>query len=254
MKSIYFLVLILSFTNLSFGQDTTMTEIVFKTNGSSPLKVYKLVKEKYFYYGSSYYDLNSSTESHSHYPYTGVSYEREYLLTAPGRILVPHNKELSYVVVDSKDRVCTQFTTTTDGRKQVWNLVPAGKLYKTGKKSIIIGAMGMLASGFLYSMAASQNLKYKGEVDAYRMKRDFYNHTGINPANPDLFTQPLGTDYAQRALNLSSLYPVSSTPVPPADNRMGYGIPVLTSTISLGAIVTGIHLMIRHSPKAERIE
>ncbi len=254
MKNIYFFILIVSFTNLSFGQDTLMTEIVFKSNGSNPVKVYKLAKEKYIYYGSSHTDFDSDHLNHSHYPNTGISYEREYLLTAPGKIYVPNNNEVSYVIVDNKEKVSTRFTTTTDGRRQVWNLVPAGKNYKTGKRTFIIGTIGLMASGVLFAVAVSQDLKYKADMNSYRTDLDFYNRTGINPFST-VNSQPLNQPYGQSFLPSGSpLYPVSSAPKPPSDNRMGYGIPVLSSTISLTAMIAGLRMVFKNLPRAERIE
>lgn len=254
MKNIYFLILIVSFTNLSFGQDTLMTEIVFKSNGSNPVKVYKLIKEKYIYYGSSHSDFDSDHLTHSHYPNTGTSYEREYLLTAPGRTFVPNSKEVSYVIVDNKEKVSTRFTTTTDGRRQVWNLVPAGKNYKTGKRTFIMGAVGLVASGVLFAVAFSQDLKYRADMESYRMDLDFYNRTGINPSG-SANSLPFSLTYAQSLLPSGSpLYPASSAPKPPSDNRMGYGIPVISSTISLTAMIAGLRMVFKNSPRAERIE
>lgn len=250
MKNIYFLILIVSFTNLSFGQDTLMTEIVFKSNGSNPVKVYKLVKEKYIYYGSSHTDFDSDHLTHSHYPNTGTSYEREYLLTAPGRTFVPNSKEVSYVIIDNKEKVSTRFTTTTDGRRQVWNLVPAGKNYKTGKRTFIMGAVGLVASGVLFAVAVSQDLKYRADMNSYRMDLDFYNRTGVNFSGTANL-QPYGQSFL---ISGSSLYPASSAPKPPSDNRMGYGIPVISSTISLTAMIAGLRMVFKNSPRAERIE
>jgi hypothetical protein len=254
MKNIYILVLIVCFTIPSFGQDSLMTEIVFKTSGPNPLKVYKLVKEKYIYYGSGHTDFDSDRLTHSHYPNTGISYEREYLLTAPGKIFIPTNKEVSYVIVDNKEKVSTRFTTTTDGRRQVWNLVPAGKNYKTGQKIFTMGVVGLLASGVILAVAVSQDHKYKADMNSYRMDLDFYNKTGINPsATANL--QPASLAYAQGFLpSGSSLYSSGSAPKPPSDNRMGYGIPVISSTVSLTAMIAGIRMMFRNSPRAERIE
>jgi hypothetical protein len=237
MKNIYLLILVVSFANLSFGQDTLKTEIVFTTDGSNPVKVYKVIKENHFYYASGNSIFDSDNIGHTHYPSIGTSYEREYLLTAPGRIFVPNNKEVSYVIVDNNDMVRTRFTTTTDGRRQVWNLVPVGKNYKTGQRTFVLGLAGLLASGALYIFAVSQDLNYKADVNHYKMAHDFYSRTGINPDKQIFFS-----------------HASSSPPNPPSDNRMGYGIPVLSSTLSIAAIITGMRMKFKHSPRAEKIE
>lgn len=245
MKNIYLCLIFMALANISFGQDSLNfeTEIVFKTTGSAPMKVYELVKEKYIYYGATY---DSDGYGHTHYPYSGTSYEREYLLTAPGRIFVPNNKEVSYVVVDTKDWVSTRFLVTTDGKRQVWNLVPTGKNYKLGKKAVVIGVVGLLTSGALFAIAVSQDLKYKASIESYKMDLDFYSRTGINPSEKmDMTLSSVGSPFSFQS---------SSAPVKPADNRMGYGIPVVASSISLIAVITGISTMFRNSPRAERVE
>lgn len=267
MKNIYYLLFLFVFTGLSFGQDSLKTEIVFKATDNSSLKVYRIMKKKYIYYPSSYSYYNSDygshnhsdfhSHSHYHYPATGVSYQEEYLLTAPASTFLPNNSEISFVVVDNSSNVTAGFITTTDGKRQVWNLVPTGKGYKTGKGLVVLGVAGAITSGILAAIAVSHQMQYKHEMNSYETKKMFqsgYNHfsaptvTTLSSSiviDGQSITIPAGT-------NIS--LPTSQMPSPPKDNRMGFGVPIICSSISFATILTGLRMISKNSPRAERIE
>lgn len=227
MKNICVLLVLIFFSLTVTGQDSLKTEIVFKTVGNKPFKVYLLQKEKYIFYGRSSFESDNLPDDR-YYPREGISYEREYLLTAPNSAFLPNNKEISFVVMEEQGSLHTRFTTTTNGKKQEWNLVPTGKNYKLGSTTLLLGLSGMLVSGVLFALEGQRQFSYKQEMDQYHTQSKFL--AGMVLINPGM------------------------APALPHDKRKGFTVPVITSAISLTAIVAGLNTMFRNSPRVERVE
>lgn len=226
MKHIYTLLIMIVIAFSAFGQDTLKTEIVINTESQTPIKIYKLSNEKIIFYGENNYGMEQN--STSTYPYKGTSYEREFLSFAPTTLSVPQNREVSFVVVDEKASVNMRFTTITGERKQVWNIIPAGLNYNKGRRNVLLGIAGLVTSGILFGVAIYQN-------EAYKMDRNHYVST----------------------VKMHSTFPTGSSlpdPVKPNDRRMGFTIPVLTTSVSLVSIIAGSRMVLKNSPKIYRIE
>jgi hypothetical protein len=218
MKNFYFQLLFLVLPALCYGQDSLQTEIVFKTVNSANVKIYRIYDET---------QIIMTEYSHHHHNIQGTSFKKEYLLTAPGSIMLPKNFEGSFMMVDSKNSLSNAFTITADGKKQTWQLQPTGSKYKSGRATLWIGAGATLLSTALLMYAGYQSTSHQSDISSYESNLKIYN------MNPTFFNNP---------------------GPPPKDHRIGYVIPSISVGISITAVIVGIRTMINNYPKATRIE